>query len=213
MIALRAWRWLVRRSFRRRMERANELDPSARVELGADVARCRIGRHSAVNARCDMTDVSVGAFCQIAEGVVIAPRNHIHANFTIHDIPYERGDGEHLFPEGIWEGRFRVKIGHDVWIGQGAIVLHGVEIGDGAVVGAGSVVSRSVPAYAIVAGNPARHVSDRFPPEIRERLLELRWWDWPLERILAERADLERLVGFDFPTWKARHLTARRMLP
>jgi hypothetical protein len=59
-----------------------------------------------------------------------------------------------------------------------ALVLSGVTIGDGAVVGAGSVVGSSVPAYAVVAGNPARIVRYRFDSEIRDRLLAIRWWDW-----------------------------------
>ena len=204
--------WLRRRTFRSRMEKKNELDPTCRIEMSADLSRCRVGRYSAVNLRCDMADVAIGAFCQIADGVVIAPRNHIHQNFTIHDFPYELGAREHLFPEGIWEGRFRARIGNDVWIGQNAIILHGVEIGDGAVVGAGAVVTHSVPAYAIVAGNPARIVRSRFPDAVAAKLLELRWWDWPLDTILERRAELESIVDFEFDAWKKRHLTARGSL-
>lgn len=213
MTPLGLWRRLRVARLRSRLERTNTLDPTCRIELGAILERCRVGRHAQVNARSDLTDTTIGAFSQIAEGVVVAPRNHIHSNFTVHDFLYEHGAREHLFPEGIWEGRFRAKIGNDVWIGQGAIVLHGVEIGDGAVVAAGAVVSRSVPPYAIVAGNPARKVSERFPPEVRERLQQTRWWDWPMERILAERQALETLVGFEFPAWKARHLLPRPPLP
>jgi len=206
-------RWLERRQARARLERRNELHPTCQVTPGADLSRCRLGPHVNVDLGCDMADVSVGAFSQIASGVVVAPRNHILGNFTIHDFPYERGQGEHVFPDGLWEGRFRVRIGRDVWIGTRAIVLHGVEIGDGAIVGAGAVVTRSVPPFAIVAGNPARILRPRFPTEVAERLLELQWWDWPLETILARRAELERLVGFDFSAWKARHLAPARSLP
>jgi carbonic anhydrase/acetyltransferase-like protein (isoleucine patch superfamily) len=78
-------------------------------------------------------------------------------------------------------------IGNDVYVGVGAIVLSGVSIADGAVVGAGAVVTRSVPAYAIVAGNPARIVRYRFDEQTRERLLALRWWDWDDAAILAAR--------------------------
>src|SRR5262249_58694753 len=76
-----------------------------------------------------------------------------------------------------------VVIGNDVWIGHGAIVLPGRAIGDGAVVAAGAVVTKDVPAYAVVAGNPARPIRERFAPAIAARLQALAWWDWPHERL------------------------------
>jgi acetyltransferase-like isoleucine patch superfamily enzyme len=79
-------------------------------------------------------------------------------------------------------------IGNDVYIGVGAIVLSGVTIGDGAVVGAGAIVTSSVPAYAIVAGNPARVIRYRFDSETRARLLALEWWKWDDETIRAAQA-------------------------
>ena len=79
-----------------------------------------------------------------------------------------------------------VYVGNDVWIGQGVSIVRkeGLTIGDGAVLGAGCVVTKSVPPYAIVAGVPAKVIGYRFSEEIIARLLELRWWDWPEERIL-----------------------------
>lgn len=78
-----------------------------------------------------------------------------------------------------------VRIGHDVWIGAAALILDGITIGSGAVVAAGAVVTRDVPPYAIVGGNPARVIRHRFPPEIIAALLDIAWWDWPEERIRA----------------------------
>jgi acetyltransferase-like isoleucine patch superfamily enzyme len=74
-------------------------------------------------------------------------------------------------------------IGNDVYIGVGAIVLSGISIGDGAVVGAGAVVSKPIPPYAVVVGNPARIVRYRFDEGIRARLLALQWWDWDDNKI------------------------------
>lgn len=74
-------------------------------------------------------------------------------------------------------------IGNDVVIGVNALVLSGVKIGDGAVVGAGSVVTKDVPPYAIVAGNPARIIRYRFSEEQIKALLRIRWWDWSMEEI------------------------------
>ena len=74
-------------------------------------------------------------------------------------------------------------VGHDVWIGVGSIVLPNVTIGDGAVIGAGSVVHQDVPPYAIVGGNPAQVIAFRFKPSLIQEVRELKWWDWPIEKI------------------------------
>lgn len=76
-----------------------------------------------------------------------------------------------------------VIIGNDVWVGFNVIILSGVTIGDGAVIGAGAVVSSNVEPYAIVVGNPAREVKKRFPPDVIKKLIEIRWWDWDIEKI------------------------------
>ena len=76
-------------------------------------------------------------------------------------------------------------IGNDVWIGRQAQIMPGVRIGDGAVVGAGAVVTGDVSPYAVVAGNPARVIRQRFGTEDVQRLLQIRWWDWPVEKITA----------------------------
>lgn len=77
-----------------------------------------------------------------------------------------------------------VSVGSDVWIGSEALILSGVTIGHGAVVGARAVVTKDVPPYAIVAGNPAHLLKYRFSPEIIERLLKVKWWDWREEDIV-----------------------------
>ena len=76
-----------------------------------------------------------------------------------------------------------VVIGNDVWIGSDVIILSGITIGDGAVIGVGSVVTSDIPHYAVAGGNPARIIKTRFPDESIEKLLEIRWWDWPPEKI------------------------------
>lgn len=82
------------------------------------------------------------------------------------------------------------RIGNDVWLGRQATVLPGVRIGDGAVVGARAVVTKDVAPYAVVAGNPARHVRTRFSPDDVTTLLRARWWDWPVWAITDHAATI-----------------------
>lgn len=76
-----------------------------------------------------------------------------------------------------------VEIGNDVWIGMNAVILSGVHIGDGAIIGAGAIVTKDVEPYAIVGGVPAKVIRYRFPKEIIDAFLRIKWWDWPLEKI------------------------------
>ena len=90
-----------------------------------------------------------------------------------------------LVPGRSYRSTRNTTIGNDVWVGYGAMLLGGANVGDGAVIAAGSVVFTDVPPYAIVAGNPAKVVRSRFSPQIVERLLRIQWWRWPEDRIRA----------------------------
>lgn len=75
-------------------------------------------------------------------------------------------------------------IGNDVWIGYDALIMPGVRIGDGAVIGARSVVTKDIPPYAVVAGNPAKIIRKRFDDDIVEKLVEIKWWNWDMDKIM-----------------------------
>jgi virginiamycin A acetyltransferase len=133
----------------------------------------------------------IGKFCQIAHGVrfITASANHATNGLTcypfqIFDLPNYTG--------GQPDARDTV-VGHDVWIGYGAVILPGAEIGHGAIIGAGAVVRGRVPPYAIVTGNPGTVAKYRFPPEDIERLLALDWWHWPEE--LLQQAEPALISG------------------
>ena len=81
-------------------------------------------------------------------------------------------------------------VGNDVWIGQNVTILPGVHIGDGAIIGANSLVSKDVPPYCIVGGNPCREIRPRFDKELTEYLLNLKWWDWDAEKIFKNMDSL-----------------------
>ena len=85
-------------------------------------------------------------------------------------------------------------IGHDVWLGHGAIVLPGYNIGDGAAVGAGSVVTKDIPPYTIVAGQPAKTIRPRFKPETIAGMADLAWWDWEHDQLQVALDDFRTLA-------------------
>jgi acetyltransferase-like isoleucine patch superfamily enzyme len=127
-------------------------------------------------------------FCSIANGVTIE-LGGIHRSDLVTTYPFK------AFPDS-WRRAKDLKseevdaiskgdviIGNDVWIGHEAVILSGARIGDGAVIGAGAVVTKDVEPYSIVAGNPARLIRKRFDDETIRKLLEIKWWDWPVEKI------------------------------
>jgi hypothetical protein len=121
------------------------------------------------------------------------------AHFTYRTSAYFPGESDdaEFFA---WRRRHHVHIGHDVWIGHGAIVLPGRNIGTGtgAVVAAGAVVTKDVPAYTIVAGNPARPIKRRFSEAVSGRLAELAWWDSDHEAVRRALPDFRKLAIDDF---------------
>ena len=128
----------------------------------------------------------IGRFCQIAHGARFITASANHAMDGLTTWPFAIFDPAALehYKDSL-TGLPDTIVGHDCWIGHGAMILPGVRLGHGVIVGAGAVVARDVPDYAIVAGNPARVVRMRFGPATVARLLALGWWDWPAERITA----------------------------
>ncbi|MEX2642327.1 MAG: CatB-related O-acetyltransferase [Acetobacterales bacterium] len=128
----------------------------------------------------------IGRFCAIGAGATFVMNGGNHVTDTVSAYPFGifGGDWARAMPEA-WPHHGDMVIGNDVWIGFRATLLPGVTVGDGAIVGACSVVAADVPPYAVVAGNPARVVRMRHGEADVNRLLSLRWWDWPIDRITA----------------------------
>jgi acetyltransferase-like isoleucine patch superfamily enzyme len=126
----------------------------------------------------------MGAYCSVARGAQVFLGGE-HRMDWVTTFPFSALDKRFAGIKGHPKTRGDVVIGNDVWLGRECMVMSGVTIGDGAVVGARAVVTRDVPPYGIVAGNPATLVRHRFAPEIVERLLAVAWWSWPPERVDA----------------------------
>ena len=123
----------------------------------------------------------IGKFCQIAHGVRFISAAANHDMTGVSTYPFPVFDPDTML--GYQPDTRDTILGHDVWLGYGAQVMPGARIGSGAIIGAGAVVRGTVPDYAVVIGNPGRVVRMRFPEEDVARLLELAWWNWPVERI------------------------------
>ena len=196
-----------------------KLDLGPAIDPSASVENCRLGRYTEVGPRTwlvetemgdysyisgdsDVIYTAIGKFCSIAAQVRINPGDHPMPRVSQHHFTYRASayfeDAEDEAAFFGWRRSRPVTIGHDVWIGHGAIVLAGRSIGNGAVVGAGSVVTKDVPAYAVVVGNPAGPIRQRFPADIAERIEALAWWDWDHARLRQALADFRELTPINF---------------
>ena len=156
-------------------------------QIGPDVV---FGKYSGMNENCYVARATVGAYCAIGARTAINPFNHPVDWLSINEFQYHPNSFD-------WVPEYRdfdrlertpdmfrhATIGNDVWTGHNVNIMAGVSVGDGAIVGAGSVVTKDVPPFAIVAGVPARVVRMRFSEAIIERLLRVKWWDLELSEL------------------------------
>lgn len=172
-------------------------------EVGArtKVAECTFGDYAYVVNDSDIIYTDVGPFCSIAAHTRINPGNHplervAMNHFTYRSSAYGLGPDDGEFFD--WRRSFRCVLGADVWVGHGAVVLPGRRIGNGAAIGAGAVVTRDIPAFAIAVGNPARVIRLRFAPEIVAALERIGWWNWKQEQLAAALHDFRRMDAASF---------------
>jgi len=147
----------------------------------------QLGDYSYVNEGSLVISGHIGRFCSISPACTIGLQEHPLTLLSTSPLLY--GDDNVLGEPRRWEEiTAPPQIGSDVWIGAHAVILQGVSIGHGAVIAAGAVVTRDVPPYAVVGGVPAKVIKMRFSEETVRALLELSWWDWPLETLQRHAA-------------------------
>ena len=129
----------------------------------------------------------IGKFCMIASDVTFIMNGANHLTDAISTYPFAIfGDGWEAAMEGReYPRKGDINIGNDVWIGYNATIMAGVTVGDGAIIATNATVVKDVPPYTIVGGNPAREIKKRFDDQTIEKLLDLKWWDKPIEWITA----------------------------
>lgn len=182
--------------------RDSDFGPWTEVGRDSTIQNSSFGAYSYCTRLCDIANTTVGKFANIAAMVRIGPTDHPMTRASLHHFLYRSGD---YWPDEAPDADFfaaragrRTVIGHDTWIGHGAVVKPEVTVGNGAVIGAGSVVTKDVAPYSIVAGNPARVIRPRFTPEVAEGMERLAWWDWDHDALRAALPDFRALPGEDF---------------
>lgn len=129
------------------------------------------------------TKLNIGKFCSIAVGVEFTLGGEHRVDFAT-TYPFNRLVKSFNYIKGSPITKGDINIGNDVWIGENAHIMSGVTIGDGAVVGSEALVTKDVPPYAIVGGNPAKVIKYRFDSETIEKLLKIKWWDFSEEELV-----------------------------
>lgn len=179
-------------------------EPPVKIFHSSHVSDVEIGAYSYISPRTEIRCATIGRYCSIGDNVNMRGSAHPKNWLSSHPFPYTNlySHARLYRPPLAFEGYSkRTQIGHDVWIGSEAIILPGVTIGTGAIIGAGAVVAKDVPPYAVVVGNPGQVVKYRFAQALIDRLLQSEWWTYDLPRHLERQPDMplddpERMLDF-----------------
>jgi acetyltransferase-like isoleucine patch superfamily enzyme len=172
--------------------------PPVKLFGGTFTHNCTIDAFSYVSPNCVLHAVDVGRYCSIGDGVAILSK-HPTDRLSTHPFTYESifsgeysADASALLP---FTAKLpRTQIGHDVWIGSNVKILSGVTIGDRCIIGAGSVVTKSIPSYSVVGGVPAKLIRMRFEAHVIERIQAIRWWQYNLLKVSLPWDDIGKCL-------------------
>lgn len=156
----------------------SKLDKTVVIEAGSHIVNSIFGKYSYCGYDCQIINCKIGAFCSLGDNIKIGGANHPGYWVSTSPVFYEGRDSiKKKFANYPRPKDKETLIGNDVWIGHNAVILQGVKISDGAIVGSGAVVTKDVPPYSVVVGNPARIIKKRFDDTTIEKLSESKWWD------------------------------------
>ncbi len=167
------------------------------VGEGCHIAHTTMGDYSYCVEGTQIAYADIGKFANIAAHVRIYASKHPMQRASLHHFTYRSAwyfegepDDQAFFD---WRADNAITIGHDTWIGHGAVVMPGVRIGHGAIIGSNAVVTKDVADFAIAVGVPAKPIRQRFEPPIADRLMALAWWDWSHDKLHAALPDFRAL--------------------
>lgn len=167
------------------------------IGRGSRISHSHFGDYSYCDRYADIANAQIGKFANIASYARIGPTDHPMQQASLHHFHYRSADyWDDVEPDaGFFAHRHSrvAHVGHDTWIGHGAVIRPEVTLGHGSVVASMAVVTKDVAPYTIVAGIPARPIRDRFPADIADRLMALAWWDWDHELLRDRLADFRAL--------------------
>lgn len=171
-----------------------KLDKTACIYRGVKAKRAEIGAYTYVAANTDIENAVIGKYSSIADHCRIGMSGHSLQCISTSPIftqtvnaLQDRWTAKNVFEDKSKDER--VYIGNDVWVGSHVLINGGIHVGDGAVLAAGAVVTKDVPAYAVVGGVPAKIIKYRFPEPVIKKLKEIQWWNLP-EDVLKENISL-----------------------
>lgn len=165
---------------------------------------CVIGDHTYIQKKATIFNANIGKFCSIASRVSIGPGIHKTDGVSTHPVFYLKNTPlKKIYSDrDMFESSKTTTIGHDVWIGEGAILIDGISIGTGAIIAAGAVVAKDVAPYSIVGGIPAKHIKYRFEENEIEALLNSEWWNFPEDWLQANYQAFGKISDFLVKTHK-----------
>ena len=189
-----------------KIDNKSKINKNAKIYGGSQVLKSSIDAYSYIGRRTSVVNARIGKFCSISGDCNIGLGTHTIDKLSTSSIFTEKNNGTKIswVKNDMVDPYKDVIIGNDVWIGAKAMIVGGISVGDGAVIGAGAVVTKDIPPYAIVGGVPAKIIRYRFEQSIIDQLLKLQWWYLPEDKLkrnigifqknLISKDDLDELL-------------------